>query len=94
MNKCKPVRLTVFSIDLTVFKIKYYIMNKSLGRFNPIPTGLCHVITLYGLIQPIASRNRVKSKVFSLCTCCCHNCYHKSRLSGLGGVEPPQLHIS
>ena len=29
--------------------------------FNPIPTGLCHVITVYGLIQPIAGRNRVKS---------------------------------
>ena len=29
-------------------------------RLNPIPTGLCHVIAVYGLIQPIASRNRVK----------------------------------
>ena len=28
---------------------------------NPIPTGLCHVITVYGLIQPMAGRNKVKS---------------------------------
>ena len=28
--------------------------------FNPIPTGLCHVITVYGLIQPMAGRNKVK----------------------------------
>ena len=30
--------------------------------FNPIPTGLCHVITVYGLIQPIVGRNRVDSQ--------------------------------
>ena len=30
------------------------------GALNPIPTGLCHVITVYGLIQPMAGRNRVK----------------------------------
>ena len=28
--------------------------------FNPIPTGMCHVITVYGLNQPMALRNRVK----------------------------------
>ena len=27
---------------------------------NPIPTSLCHVITVYGLIQLSAGRNRVK----------------------------------
>ena len=27
----------------------------------PIPTGRCHVKTVYVLIQPIASRNRVKN---------------------------------
>ena len=34
---------------------------RALGNnINPIPTGMCHVITVYGLIQPIAGRNRVK----------------------------------
>ena len=33
----------------------------NLCYLNPIPTDLCHVITVYGLIQPMASRNRVKS---------------------------------
>ena len=27
---------------------------------NHIPTGCCHVILIYGLIPPIAGRNRVK----------------------------------
>ena len=29
------------------------------SMLNPIPTGLCHVITVYGLIQPSAGRNKV-----------------------------------
>ena len=29
-------------------------------RFNPIPTGLGHVTLIYGLIPPMAGRNRVK----------------------------------
>jgi hypothetical protein len=29
-------------------------------NINPIPTSLCHVITVNGLIQPMACRNRVK----------------------------------
>ena len=29
--------------------------------FNPIPTGLGHVTLIYGLIPPMAGRNRVKS---------------------------------
>ena len=28
--------------------------------FNPIPTGLGHVTLIYGLIPPMAGRNRVK----------------------------------
>ena len=36
-----------------------YIIQWHLKLLNPIPTGLCHVITVYGLIQPSASRNRV-----------------------------------
>ena len=31
--------------------------------FNPIPTGLCHVITVYVLIQPMAGKNRVKGVI-------------------------------
>ena len=27
---------------------------------NPIPTGCCHVTLIYGLIPPMAGRNRVK----------------------------------
>ena len=33
---------------------------------NPISTSLCHVITVYGLIQPIAGRNMVKKYFRSL----------------------------
>ena len=29
--------------------------------FNPIPTGLGHVTLIYGLIPPMAGRNRVKA---------------------------------
>ena len=29
--------------------------------FNPIPTGLGHVTLIYGLIPPMAGRNRVNS---------------------------------
>jgi hypothetical protein len=44
------------------FEKETHFENEKTHRFptlNPIPTGLCHVITIYGLIQPIASRNRV-----------------------------------
>ena len=34
-----------------------------INKFNPIPTDLYHVIIVYGLIQPMAGRNRVKPKV-------------------------------
>ena len=30
------------------------------GSVNPIPTGLGHVTLIYGLIPPMAGRNRVK----------------------------------
>ena len=33
-------------------------MKKS--SLNPIPTGCCHVTLIYGLIPPMAGRNRVK----------------------------------
>ena len=38
------------------------ILELPLEQLNvkPIPTGLCHVITIYGLIQPISGKNRVK----------------------------------
>ena len=32
-----------------------------LNTFNPIPTGCCHVTLIYGLIPPMAGRNRVKN---------------------------------
>ena len=34
--------------------------------FNPIPTGLGHVTFIYGLIQPMAGRNRVKLPTLNL----------------------------
>ena len=34
--------------------------------FNPIPTGLGHVTLIYGLIPPMAGRNRVKDSFCSL----------------------------
>ena len=37
-------------------------MNGSLdGVINPIPTGCGHVTLIYGLIPPMAGRNRVNS---------------------------------
>ena len=33
---------------------------------NPIPTGCCHVTLIYGLIPPIAGRNRVNACQTSL----------------------------
>ena len=32
-------------------------------RFNSIPTGLGHVMLIYGLIPPMAGRNRVKNTI-------------------------------
>ena len=40
----------------------FVVLVNSLG-FNPIPTGLGHVTLIYGLIPPMAGRNRVKSAV-------------------------------
>ena len=34
--------------------------------FNPIPTGLGHVTLIYGLILPMAGRNRVKVVIWTL----------------------------
>ena len=31
--------------------------------FNSIPTGLCHLINVYGLIQPMAGSNTVKDSL-------------------------------
>ena len=33
---------------------------QSTALFNPILTGCCHVTLIYGLIPPMAGRNRVK----------------------------------
>ena len=46
----------------TPWRTKTVLMNVCAKiPFNHIPTGLYHVITVYGLIQPIAGRNRVKA---------------------------------
>ena len=49
------------SLTWTCFCSRLYGINRlqSCTVFHPIPTSMCHVI--YGLIQPIASGNRVKS---------------------------------
>ena len=39
-------------------------MNKSLGRFNPISTSLCHVMTVHGLIQPMPVGIGLSQKYF------------------------------
>ena len=40
--------------------------NQCCCLINPIPTSLCHVITVYGLIQPIAGRHRGEFHVNNL----------------------------
>ena len=40
-----------------------FIDNLKLRSFNPIPTGMCHMITIFGLIQPSDGRNRVNAKI-------------------------------
>ena len=40
--------------------VKGYSFSEKL-ILNPIPTGLGHVTLIYGLIPPMAGRNRVKS---------------------------------
>ena len=52
--------------------------------FNPIPTGLCHVITVYGLIQPMAGRNRVKLQISSIFN---FDWAHQSWISDVLGVK-------
>ena len=44
--------------------LKMLLANLDLNkRFNPIPTGLGHMTLIYGLIPPMASRNRVKGAI-------------------------------
>ena len=38
--------------------------------FNPIPTELGHVTLIYGLIPPMAGRNRVKEYLVECATLC------------------------
>ena len=47
---------------MLIFCLSYFI--KLVFRFYPIPTGCCHVTLLYGLIPPMAGRNRVKQVLF------------------------------
>ena len=46
--------LSILTRDLFEAKAEQWL-------FNPIPTGLGHVTLIYGLIPPMAGRNRVKS---------------------------------
>ena len=43
-------------------KSRYYfwVVWQILAPLNPIPTSCCHVMLIYGLILPVAGRNRVK----------------------------------
>ena len=53
--------------------------------FNPIPTGCCHMTLIYGLIPPMAGRNRVKIRQLVLLSsvgnwsfsCCSNNIFHE-----------------
>ena len=45
--------------------LEKYGKSRTTEAFNPIPTGCCHVTLIYGLIPPMAGRNRVKSKIAS-----------------------------
>ena len=49
----------ICSLSLAVFRPNTCCNKKDLS-FNPIPTGCCHVTLIYGLIPPMAGRNRVK----------------------------------
>ena len=44
------------NICFSIFFLKFVFVNP----LNPIPTGLGHVTLIYGLIPPMAGRNRVK----------------------------------
>ena len=48
-----------------MFKTDSFIGNKKF-EFNPIPIGCCHVTLIYGMIPPMAGRNRVKPPLSSL----------------------------
>ena len=45
--------------------IKGQLISKGNFDVNPIPTGLGHVTLIYGLISPMAGRNRVKQPKIS-----------------------------
>ena len=45
---------------------------KRMAFINPIPTGLGHVTLIYGLIPPMAGRNRVKHQFTEFLHKICH----------------------
>ena len=51
-----------FSILGDKFNLQIY--NLKPATVNPIPTGCCHVTLIYGLILPMAGRNRVKGYIY------------------------------
>ena len=56
MKNNKKYVATVNSVHIS--RVCHY--NLRLVYFYPIPTGCCHVTLIYGLIPPMAGRNRVK----------------------------------
>ena len=53
-----PKQKDFFNSHLT--KLFEWYWKTTVFEVNPIPTGCCHVILIYGLILPMAGRNRVK----------------------------------
>ena len=54
--------------DIMDYKLYYDQIYSGLSQLlNPIPTGCCHVTLIYGLIPPMAGRNRVKQLLNGRC---------------------------
>ena len=67
-----------------MFKTDSFIGNTKF-EFNPIPIGCCHVTLIYGLIPPMAGRNRVKPECLTL------SCYYAAGcfVAFLGVIPEP-----
>ena len=57
------VLVVVYTLDFNFICVNNMVYMTSL-LLNPIPTGCCHVILIYGLIPPSARRNRVNIEKF------------------------------
>ena len=58
-TQCNQILKHFRSVVRGFVRIAYWALFSLLG-VNPIPTGLGHVTFIYGLISPMAGRNRVK----------------------------------